>query len=732
MVHRAGKKSWPTRRDALIGGLASGAFMIGGPAFAQAANGLVAATGDLPAPPHDDTVQILHGVSIPDPYRPLEDIARADTKAWIEAQDARARGMIDALPIRKQLHDFLNAALDYPRTTIPGQYGRRYFTFFSDGLVDQRSVGVQEYLAGPRKALIDASTLSSDGTVAILSFFPDRLGTKVAYLVAEAGSDLETLHIRDVETGQDLPDVLAWCRHTSIAWARDGRSFYYSRYPGDSDPPDWYRRGQIVCQHRIGEPQSADRVIFRQSAPRDYYCRVVASPDADLLKITVGIGASEKAGYFIAALSDASQVTEIFPIGVAGFYPLANVGPTHYAITNLDAPNFRLVRIDQADPKPDRWHTVIAESDAPLNAAAVFDSRLVVKHYHDVNQRVAIHDLSGQHLSTIDLGGLESVAFGRHFRSDDHLLIEVNDYKRPSRIEWLDLESGKPSLFRASAARHDLADVVVRQVFVTSKDGTRVPMTLIYQPGITLDGSNRTLLTAYGGFGFALWPYYSDTIAAWVRTGGVYALASIRGGGEYGQPWHDGGRRTHKRSSFDDFIASAEWLIANGCTRTERLGINGTSNGGLLVLATMLQRPDLFGAVVSAVPVTDMLRFPKFTFGINWIPEYGNAEGNEADFKVLLAYSPLHNIRKEVKYPPLLVLTADNDDRVAPAHSYKFVATLQALSPESVVYLGVERRAGHYQGNALSKSINRDCDTLAFLCDKLGGPMQELPKLGRA
>jgi prolyl oligopeptidase len=256
-------------------------------------------------------------------------------------------------------------------------------------------------------------------------------------------------------------------------------------------------------------------------------------------------------------------------------------------------------------------------------------------------------------------------------------------------------------------------------------------MTLIHRPDIATDGSNRTLLYAYGGFGFALWPYYSERIAAWVRMGGSYALASIRGGGEYGQPWHDGGRGVHKQASFDDFIASAEWLISNGYTRPGRLGINGASNGGLLVLATMLQRPDLFGAVVSAVPVTDMLRFPKFTFGINWTPEYGDAETNEADFKALLAYSPLHNIRKDVKYPPLLVMTADNDDRVAPAHSYKFVATMQSESPDSAVYLAVERRAGHGQGNALNKSIDRECDTLAFLCEKLGGPMLDLPKIGR-
>ncbi|MBR0798540.1 S9 family peptidase [Bradyrhizobium jicamae] len=716
-------------RRAILSGVASGALLVADRALGQAVTGLTAGNGNLPSAPSDDTVDILHGVSIPDPYRPLEDSTRADVKAWIEAQDIRTRDLIDAMPIRKQLHDFANAALDYPRSSIPARFGRRHFTFFTEGLDNQRSVGVQEHPDGPRKTLIDASTLSSDGTVAILSFFPDRFGTKVAYLVAEAGSDRETMHIRDVETGKDLPDALAWCKHTTVAWSRDGRSFYYSRYPADSDPADWYRRSQIVCLHRLGEPQSADRVIFRRTEARDFYFQVMPSMDADLLKIVARVGTSEKAGYFVAPLHDASQIDEIFPIGSAGFYPIANVGPTHYAITNLDAPKWRLVRIDQSDPKPDRWHTVIAESEAPLNFAAVFDSKLVVKHYQDVNQRIAIHDLSGKHLSTIDLGGLESVAFGRHFRGDDHLLLEVNDYKRSSRIEWLDLETAKPTLFRPSAAKYDLADVVVEQTFVTSKDGARIPMTLIHRPDIPRDGSNRTLLYAYGGFGISLWPYYSDKIAAWVRMGGVYALASIRGGGEYGQPWHDGGRRTHKQTSFDDFIASAEWLLANGYTRPDRLGINGASNGGLLVLATMLQRPELFGAVVSEVPVTDMLRFTKFTFGVNWVPEYGNPEAGEADFKTLFAYSPLHNIRKGVKYPPLLVLTADSDDRVAPAHSYKFVASLQALSPESTVYLGVERRAGHSAGNSLSKSVNRECDALAFLTDKLGGEVRELPKI---
>jgi prolyl oligopeptidase len=273
-----------------------------------------------------------------------------------------------------------------------------------------------------------------------------------------------------------------------------------------------------------------------------------------------------------------------------------------------------------------------------------------------------------------------------------------------------------------------LSDAVVRQIFVTSRDGTRVPMTLIHRPGIALDGNNRTLLYGYGGFGVSLWPGYSEKVAAWVRLGGIYAIAAIRGGGEFGQPWHDGGRGAKKQNVFDDFTASAEWLIANGYTRPARLGINGASNGGLLVLACMLQRPELFGAVVAAVPVADMLRFQNFNFGSNWMVEYGNPD-REPDFRTLLAYSPLHNVRAGVTYPPLLVLTADHDDRVSPAHAYKFVATMQDRSPGSETYLRVERQAGHGSGNALSKTLDRDSDTIAFLCDKLGGPVLDLPNI---
>jgi prolyl oligopeptidase len=709
----------------LAGGVASGLVIAAGSARAQA---LLGASDTMPPAPQDGSSDIFHGITVPDPFRPLEDGTRADVRAWVAAQDQQGRAYLESLPSRRTIRKFFDALLDYPRVGIPQQHGTRYFSYFNDGLANQSSYGMQEPLAAPRRTVIDASTLSNDGTVAITGAFPDRRGARVAYLVSEAGSDRQTLRVRDVDSGRDLPVRIGSCKHTSVAWFFNNTGFFYTRYPNETDPPDWDRHSHIVCTHPL-IPGANERVIFRLPDRRDVYLRVQASYDARLLKITVWIGTSEKAGYYVAPFDDLSQFTEIIAPGVTGFHPIGNVGVTHYAITSLDAPKGRLIRVDQSDPKPERWHTVIPESELTLDFAAVFDSRLVVKHLDGSNSRISIYDLVGRKLSTLDLGGPVRVWFGRHNRGDNHLLLEVEERQRPSRIEWLDIFTRKPSVFRPTSAKHDLSDLVFRDVTATSRDGTRVPMTLVHRPDIALDGTNRTLLYAYGGFGIPIWPGYSSIVAAWVRLGGIYATAVIRGGGEFGQTWHDGGRLANKQHSFDDFIGAAEWLMANRYTRPDRLGINGASNGGLLVLSCMLQRPELYGAVVAGVPVADMLRYKMFTFGSNWIPEYGDP-ATEESFKTLIGYSPVHNVRPGVKYPPLLVLTADNDDRVVPAHAYKLVATLSGQSPTSEVRLKVETRAGHGFGNALNKSLDRATDTLAFLCEKLGGPVLELPKIG--
>ena len=354
-----------TRRAFVVGGIASGVLAATRPALAQVPADTAGATA-LPPAPSDQTADVLHGISVPDPFRPLEDVERADVKAWIAAQDQRARAYL-ATPTRDKARKFLDLLLDYSRTSIPAQHGTRYFSFFNDGLANQRSYGVQDHFGGPRRTLIDAATLSSDGTVSISGAYPDRRGIRVAYLISEAGSDKQTLKVRDVDTGRDLRDTLQWCKHTSVAWFPNGRGFYYTRYPGDKDPPDWDRHSQIVCAHivGIGQDQSNDRVVFRRPELKDVYCHIWTSFDARLLRIAVHTGTSEKAGYYVAPIDDVTQVTEMMPVGVAGFWPIGNVSATHYAITNLDAPKWRLVRIDQSDPKPDRWHTVIPEERPP-------------------------------------------------------------------------------------------------------------------------------------------------------------------------------------------------------------------------------------------------------------------------------------------------------------------------------------------------------------------------------
>jgi prolyl oligopeptidase len=715
-----------TRRRFLAGGIAAGA-MAATPAISPSR---AATPAKLPSLPLSDASDTFHGIVVRDPFRLLEDSSNPDTKAWIEAQDRRGRAYLDSLPSRAVIRKLFDVMLDYPRVSIPYRRGIRYFNYHHDGLANQRSFGVHRHLPGPRQTLIDPNTIAEDGTTSLSSAVPDRLGQRVAYLLSEAGGDKQVMRIRDVDGNFDLRETLQHCKHTSIAWHPNGRGFYYSRYPGDNDPPGWDRMSHVVFFHRIGQPQSADRVIFRMPKYRGVYLHVRTSLETRLLKIIAHVGTSENCGYYIAPLEEPRNVTEIFPIGVAPFWPLESVGATHYALTGLDAPRGRLVRIDEADFKPDRWHTVIPESEQTLDFAKVFTNRLVLKHLDNLDSRISVRNLNGRVLSELDFGGPCRVWFGQQQRNDDHLLMQVDEQRRASRIEWLDLLSNKTATFRPTAAKHDLADADIRRASATSKDGTRIPLSLIHRPSIALDGSNPTLLYAYGGYGIPQWLAYGETVAAWVRLGGVFALANIRGGGEFGQTWHDGGRLHRKQNSYDDFIASAEWLIANRYTRPNRLGIHGISNGGLLVLATMLQRPELFGAVVSSVPVADMLRYKHFTFGSNWIPEYGDP-ANQADFKAIFAYSPVHNIHRGANYPPLLVLTADNDERVVPGHAYKVVAAIQNEIPDAEVYLKVERRAGHGFGNALPKQIDRGADTLAFLWDKLGGPVRLLPDLVR-
>jgi prolyl oligopeptidase len=719
-----------SRREAL-GLLGSAAAMAGAPAFAQPAPSQLGGT-DLgtSVAPSDSTVEILHGIRVEDPFRPLEDPSRADVQAWIAAEDRRARALLEGNPLHARVTAFLRASSGYPQMGGLRRVGRSFVSWAFDGTKEQRWLEIRNAVADPGRILIDPNTMGPGGSVSLWSFYPDRLATKIAYVTAENGGDAQVLRIRDMRTGLDLLDRLEGCRWTSVAWLPDGNSFYYVRPPLPSEPEDWDRSSHHLFYHQLGYPQAADRMVWRFPRRTNVFMTLRRSYATNQLMVSAGTGTDEKRGYWVGPLANASLLTMLVPIGLSSFWAFRNNLAAHYAVTEHNAPRGRIVRIIQGEPRPGGWQTIVPESEGVIDGATIKANRLIVRRFKDLGHQLAIYDLEGRKQADVEIAGTPRITFERGDGEDNELYVDVDDRLHPARIERLDVSTGRLETFHASKAPHNLADMQLRQVRAKSKDGTEVPITLVHRPDVTPDGSNRTLLYGYGGYGISQWPFYSSFAAAWLRLGGVYAVAVIRGGGEFGSAWHEGGRLAKQQNSLDDFAAAAEWLIANGITRRERLGIFGASNGGRLVLATMLQRPELFGAVVSGVPVADMVRFHKFTFGVAWKPEYGDPDKPDA-FNWLMAYSPLHNVKSGRSYPPLMILTADNDQRVAPAHAYKMAATLRAISPATEVHVRTRRGAGHGGGNAFSKSIEYQADIISFLVGKLGGPILELPRIAK-
>jgi prolyl oligopeptidase len=722
-----------TRRDydrrqalALIGAAAAANIT---PVLAQPAPSGVGATGSLPlAAPTDGTAEVLHGVRVEDPFRPLEDTSRADVQAWIAAEDQQARAVLASDPLHPRVVAFLQAAGRYPRNGGMRRLGRSFVSWAFDGTKEHSWLEIRDSADGPGRPLIDPNTMAADGSVGLWSFYPDRMASKIAYLTAENGGDAQVLRIRDLRTGLDLLDRLEGCRWTSVAWLPDGNSFYYVRPPLPSEPDAWDRSSHHIFHHQLGYPQAADRMMWRFPRRTNVIMNLRRSYATNQLMVSAGTGTDEKRGYWVGPLGDATLLTMLVPIGRSSFWPFRNNVATHFAVTDLEAPRSRIVRIIQGDPRPGGWQTVVPEETGVIDNATITANRLIVRRFKDLGHQLSIYDLDGKKQSDVAIDGTVRISFDRGDGEDAELYLDVDDRRQPAQLKRLNVLTGQLDTLQPSKAPHALADVELRQVRAKSKDGTEIPITLMHRPGISLDGSNRTLLYGYGGYGISQWPVYSTLVAAWVRLGGVYAVATIRGGGEFGNAWHAAGSLGKQQNSLDDFAAAAEWLIGNGVTRKERLGSFGASNGGRLVLATMLQRPDLFGAVVSGVPVADMIRFHKFTFGVSWKPEYGDPDKPE-DFKWLMAYSPLHNVKAGATYPPLLILTADNDQRVAPAHAYKMAAMLRSIAPASEVHVRTRRGAGHGGGNAYSKGLEYQADIVSFLCAKLGGPILELPKI---
>jgi prolyl oligopeptidase len=679
-----------------------------------------------PLAPTVDQVDDFHGTAVPDPYRWLEDSDAPATRDWIAAQNELTFAFLEQVPVRAQIRSRLTALWDYPKRWAPLKRGTRYFQLRNAGLQNQAVLYMMEDIADDGRVLLDPNTLSPDGTTALTAWSVSHDGSWLAYATSAAGSDWMTWRVRSVETGQDLPDIIEWSKFSGAAWRHDGSGFYYARYAAPAPGQDYTGANyfQKLYFHRLGQPQADDVLVYERPNQKEWGFDPTVSEDGRYLILHVWQGTDERNRVFYADLTGEGQVIELVSELEAAYHFVGNDGPLFYFTTDLDAPRGRLVAMDTAQPE---LRTLIPESTDTLSQAIMANDEFVVLYLRDAAMRIERFSRDGAALGEISLPTLGAIATTGDFlnitaqRSDSELFYGFSSFLYPITIFRYDFQRAASEILFAPPLDFDAGNFVTRQVFVASTDGTQVPMFLTHRRDLALDGANPTLLYGYGGFNIALTPEFAVERLVWLEMGGVLAWANLRGGGEYGEVWHKAGMLANKQQVFDDFIACAEYLVDQKITSTPRLAIMGRSNGGLLVGATMTQRPELFGAAVPVVGVLDMLRFHRFTIGWAWVSDYGCADDPE-QFKVLHAYSPLHNVGPGVSYPATLVVTGDHDDRVVPGHSFKFAAALQAAQAgDAPVLIRVQTRAGHGMGKPTAILIDEAADMWAFLCEALRG-----------
>jgi prolyl oligopeptidase len=672
-----------------------------------------------------ETVETHFGKEITDPYRWLEDPNSPETKGWVAAENALTESWLSQVAARDDIRARLTKLWDYERFGTPSKRGPWYIFARNDGLQNQAVIYKTRSLDGAAEVLIDPNGLSADGTVALggVSFSDD--GRYMAYALASSGSDWLEWRVREVETARDLPDVIKWSKFSGAAWLKDGSGFFYGRFdePKDGEAYTGVNKFYKLYFHRLHTGQSADTLVYERKDQPDWTFAAEVTDDGRFLLIYQNEGTDPRARVFIRDLTrDDAEVQPFLDRFDADYRVVGNDGTRFYVQTDQGAPRQRLVSIDLESPAPEAWKTLIPEAPgkAVLADTQMVHDRFLTRWLVDASSRLKVFGLDGRHMRDIDLPTLGSVAEVTGERRDAEAFYSFSSFAYPTRAYRYDFSSGESTVFRSPEVSFDPASFETVQAFYQSKDGTSIPMFLTYRKGLQRTGGTPTLLYGYGGFNIALTPAFSPAIVAWLEMGGIFAQANLRGGGEYGRDWHDAGRLSHKQNVFDDFIAAAEYLISERYTSTKRLAIYGGSNGGLLVGACLTQRPDLFGAGVPVVGVLDMLRFHKFTIGWAWTSDYGDPEKQD-DFETLLAYSPLHNIKPGTSYPPTLIVTSDHDDRVAPAHSFKFAAALQAAQAgPAPILIRVETKAGHGAGKPTSKIIDERTDMYAFLWRVLG------------
>jgi prolyl oligopeptidase len=682
----------------------------------------------LTYPPSQKSNQVdqYHGTVVPDPYRWLENPDSEETKAWVEAQNKVTFGYLQEISTREKIKQRLTKLWDYEKYSLPFKEGNRYFYFKNDGLQNQSVLYTLKTLNAEPKVLLDPNTLSKDGTVALSGLSISEDGKLLAYGLSTAGSDWQEWKVRDVETGKDLKDHLNWIKFSGASWTTDNKGFFYSRYdePKEKTKLEDVNYYQKLYYHKLGTPQSEDLLIYHRPDQKEWGFNGGVTEDGRYLIISVWKGTDPRNLVFYKDLSNPkAEVVELIQEFESNFSFIDNDGSIFYFRTDVDAPRGRVIAIDTKNTPSSlskegmkgEWREIIPQAVETLESVGIINNQLVADYLKDAYSQIKIFNLNGAFVREVELPGIGSAGGFGGKRYDTETFYNFTSFTTPGTIYRYDMVSGKSEVFRQAKVDFNQDNYQTKQVFYKSKDGTQVPMFITHKKGIKLDGNNPTLLYGYGGFNISLTPSFSVSNLVWMEMGGVYAMPNIRGGGEYGEEWHQAGMKLKKQNVFDDFIAAAEWLIANGYTKPAKLAIAGGSNGGLLVGACITQRPDLFGAALPSVGVMDMLRFHKFTIGWAWTSEYGSPE-NQEDFKALYAYSPLHNLKPGTAYPATLITTADHDDRVVPAHSFKFAAALQAThTGDAPVLIRIETKAGHGAGKPTTKRIEETADIWAFL-----------------
>jgi prolyl oligopeptidase len=678
-------------------------------------------TYDYPPARKSDQVDDYHGVKVPDPYRWLEDLDSDETRQWVEAENKLTFAFLNSIPERGAIRERLTKLWDFEKYGVPFKEGNRYFYTRNSGLQNQSVLYTVNALEGKPQEVLDPNVLSADGTVAVSGMEVSPDGKLLAYSLSASGSDWQEWKVRDVTTSKDLSDDLKWVKFSGVSWTRDGKGFFYSRY--DEPKADALKATnyfQKMYYHKLGTPQAEDVLVYERPDQKEWLLGGAVTEDGNYLIINVSEGTDVKSRIYYKDLkAKDAPVVKLLDDFDAAYNFIGNEGTRFWFQTDLQAPRGKVIEIDVAKPERAKWKVIVPESKETLQATTFVDHKFVLNYLKDAYTQVKIYDTSGKFVNDIAFPTIGTAdGFGGK-PGDKETFYAFTGFTTPTTIYRYDFTTGKSTIFRQPKVEFKPSDFETKQVFYTSKDGTRVPMFITHKKGLKLDGNNPTYLYGYGGFNISLTPAFSVGNLVWMEMGGVYAQPNLRGGGEYGEEWHQAGTKLKKQNVFDDFIAAAEWLIANKYTSTPKLAIGGGSNGGLLVGAALTQRPDLFGAAIPAVGVMDMLRFQKFTIGWAWVSDYGSSD-NPEEFKAIYAYSPLHNIKPGTSYPPTMITTADHDDRVWPGHSFKFAATLQAAQAgDAPVLIRIETKAGHGAGKPTSKIIDEIADRWAFLMKTL-------------